>query len=32
MDIKTDGTLEVFGFSSTVKPPWIGFNGLTVSL
>lgn len=32
MDIKTDGYLEVFGFSSTTKPPWIGFNGVTVSL
>lgn len=32
LDIKTDGYLEVFGFSSTVKPPWIGFNGVTVSL
>ncbi|MEV4783967.1 hypothetical protein AB0K53_00685 [Streptomyces tuirus] len=32
LDIKTDGYLEVFGFSSSVKPPWIGFNGVTVSL
>ncbi|MEU6543868.1 hypothetical protein [Streptomyces sp. NPDC046859] len=32
MDIRTDGVLEVFGFSSSVKPPWIGFNGVTVSL
>ena len=32
MDIRTDGMLEVFGFSSSVKPPWIGFNGVTVSL
>jgi hypothetical protein len=32
MDIRTDGYLEVFGFSSTTKPPWIGFNGLIASL
>ncbi|MFJ7176396.1 hypothetical protein ACIQXA_08310 [Streptomyces massasporeus] len=32
MDVRTDGYLEVFGFGSTVKPPWIGFNGVTVSL
>jgi hypothetical protein len=32
MDVRTDGYLEVFGFSSSVKPPWIGFNGVTVSL
>jgi hypothetical protein len=32
LDIRTDGYLEVFGFSSTTKPPWIGFNGVTVSL
>jgi hypothetical protein len=32
LDVRTDGYLEVFGFSSTVKPPWIGFNGVTVSL
>ncbi|MGW4493734.1 hypothetical protein [Streptomyces sp. NPDC004376] len=32
MDVRTDGYLEVFGFGSTVKPPWIGFNGITVSL
>lgn len=32
LDIRTDGYLEVFGFSSTAKPPWIGFNGVTVSL
>ena len=32
LDVKTDGYLEVFGFSSTAKPPWIGFNGVTVSL
>ena len=32
LDVKTDGYLEVFGFSSTTKPPWIGFNGVTVSL
>lgn len=32
MDIKTDGFLEVFGFGTTVKPPWIGFNGTLCSL
>ncbi|WP_328336719.1 hypothetical protein [Streptomyces violaceus] len=32
MDVRTDGYLEAFGFSSTTKPPWIGFNGVTVSL
>ena len=32
LDVRTDGYLEVFGFSSTTKPPWIGFNGVTVSL
>jgi hypothetical protein len=32
MDVRTDGYLEVFGFSSSVKPPWIGFNGVLVSL
>jgi hypothetical protein len=32
LDIKTDGYLEVHGFGSSVKPPWIGFNGVTVSL
>ena len=32
LDVKTDGYLEVFGFSSSAKPPWIGFNGVTVSL
>jgi hypothetical protein len=32
MDIRTDGYLEVFGFGSTVKPPWIGFNGVICSL
>jgi hypothetical protein len=32
LDVKTDGYLEVFGFGSTTKPPWIGFNGVTVSL
>lgn len=32
LDVKTDGYLEIFGFSSTVKPPWVGFNGVTVSL
>jgi hypothetical protein len=32
LDIRTDGYLEVIGFSTSVKPPWIGFNGVTVSL
>jgi hypothetical protein len=32
LDVRTDGYLEVFGFSSTTKPPWLGFNGVTVSL
>ena len=32
VDVQTDGYLQVFGFSSSVKPPWIGFNGVIVSL
>ncbi|MFK4868974.1 hypothetical protein ACI3K4_27550 [Streptomyces sp. CSMPJR101] len=32
LDVRTDGFLEVFGFSSSVKPPWVGFNGTIVSL
>jgi hypothetical protein len=32
LDIKTDGYLEVFGFASSIKPPWIGFNGVIASL
>lgn len=32
MDIRTDGLLEVFGFGTTVKPPWISFNGTLCSL
>jgi len=32
MDVRTDGYLEVFGFNSSVKPPWLGFNGTLVSL
>lgn len=32
MDINTDGFLEIFGFGSTVKPPWISFNGCLASL
>ncbi|WPO74038.1 hypothetical protein [Streptomyces sp. KN37] len=32
LDVKTDGYLEVFGTGSSVKPPWIGFNGTLVSL
>lgn len=32
LDVKTDGYLEVFGFASSIKPPWLGFNGVVVSL
>ncbi|MFI6491205.1 hypothetical protein [Streptomyces sp. NPDC050564] len=32
LDVQTDGYLQVFGFASSIKPPWIGFNGVTVSL
>lgn len=32
LDVRTDGLLEVFGFNATAKPPWLGFNGVTVSL
>jgi hypothetical protein len=32
LDVRTDGYLEVLGFSTSVKPPWIGFNGTLVSL
>jgi hypothetical protein len=32
LDVQTDGYLQVFGTGSTVKPPWLGFNGVTVSL
>ena len=32
LDVQTNGFLQVFGTGSTVKPPWIGFNGVTVSL
>ncbi|UPZ27610.1 hypothetical protein MUK60_07160 [Streptomyces sp. LRE541] len=32
LDVQTDGYLVVFGTGTTVKPPWIGFNGVTVSL
>lgn len=32
LDVRTDGYLEVLGFSSSVKPPWISFNGVIVSL
>lgn len=32
LDVRTDGYLEVFGTGSSVKPPWIGFNGTLVSL
>lgn len=32
LDVQTDGYLQVFGTGTTVKPPWIGFNGTLVSL
>lgn len=32
LDVQTDGYLQIFGFSSSTKPPWLGFNGVTVSL
>ncbi|WPO70191.1 hypothetical protein [Streptomyces sp. KN37] len=32
LDVQTNGFLEVFGTGTSVKPPWIGFNGVTVSL
>ncbi|SDL27550.1 hypothetical protein [Streptomyces indicus] len=32
LDITTGGVLELFGFGSATKPPWIGFNGVIVSL
>lgn len=32
LDVQTDGYLQVFGIGTDVKPPWIGFNGVTVSL
>lgn len=32
LDIRTDGHLQIFGTGSSVKPPWIGFNGCFVSL
>ncbi|MEU6768500.1 hypothetical protein ABZ916_39080 [Streptomyces sp. NPDC046853] len=32
LDVRTDGYLEVFGTGAGIKPPWIGFNGVTVSL
>lgn len=32
LDVQTDGFLQVYGFSSGVKPPWVGFNGVIVSL
>ncbi|MET7429647.1 hypothetical protein ABZT16_11695 [Streptomyces flaveolus] len=32
MDIQTDGHLSVWGTSSTAKPPWIGFNGVSCPL
>lgn len=32
LDIQTDGILQVYGFQSDSKPPWIGFNGVFASL
>lgn len=32
LDIQPNGFLQVFGFGSSVKPPWIGFNGCLASL
>ncbi|MGW7087499.1 hypothetical protein ACWGH2_28940 [Streptomyces sp. NPDC054871] len=32
LDVQTDGYLQVFGTGSGVKPPWLGFNGVIVSL
>lgn len=32
LDVQTDGYLQAFGTGSSVKPPWIGFNGTIVSL
>ena len=32
LDVRTDGYLEVVGFGTATKPPWIGFNGVIVSL
>lgn len=32
LDVRTNGELEVFGTGAGVKPPWIGFNGVIVSL
>ncbi|MFE9432306.1 hypothetical protein ACFYNA_15110 [Streptomyces sp. NPDC006640] len=32
LDVQTDGYLVIFGIGTDVKPPWIGFNGVTVSL
>lgn len=32
LDVNPDGTLELFGTGSTTKPPWVGFNGVFVSL
>lgn len=32
LDVRTDGFLEIFGTGAGIKPPWIGFNGVTVSL
>jgi len=32
LDINTDGSLIIYGTGSTVKPPWIGFNGTFCSL
>ena len=32
LDIQTDGWLNLYGASSTAKPPWVGFNGCFASL
>lgn len=32
LDVRTTGFLDLVGFSTTTKPPWIGFNGVIVSL
>lgn len=32
LDVRTDGYLEVVGFGSSTKPPWIGFSNILVSL
>lgn len=32
MDVQTDGHLSLWGTGSSVKPPWVGFNGVYTSL